>query len=367
MPIGPFSRRAPLRVQPFFGFRNATRLLLNARALRSRNPGFAKRGLWRDLGTMARQYLSHEVAGLTVELEYQRSDGEIVRQQVTTCAEGYAHFDLLLEMPSSAPERTRWERAKLRWRDEADMQAETPAHILVPGAGSALGVISDIDDTILETGITGSVRMIARNWRRVMTQMPGDRVMPAHAAAFFAAAGGVQEPLAPSVGEPSPKASLRPVFYVSSSPWNLFSYLVNYKRSRQLPLGPVMLRDWGLNQKTLGSEGHGSHKRDAIEQIFSTYPQLGFVLIGDDTQKDLEAFAAVTAAHPGRVAAVFIRKVSLERESSAQSQAKSLIEHAGVPFWSGSDYREATRFLRSVGLDIDSEAERAETGEKECE
>ena len=88
MPIGPFRRRAPVRVQPFYGYRNSERLFLNARALRASQARFEKRSFVRDVATMAGQYLSREVAGLTVELEYALDDGRVVKEEVVTGPEG---------------------------------------------------------------------------------------------------------------------------------------------------------------------------------------------------------------------------------------------------------------------------------------
>ncbi len=365
MPVGPFSRdslsRAPVRVQPFFGFRNGEKLVLNARALRSREPEFEKRSFWRDFATMIGQYASREVAGLPVELEYSLAEGRTVRQQAVSCSEGYVRFELPLEPEAPRPDRTRWERATVRWTLPGGEAGQAPAFILTPGTQTQTGVISDIDDTILETGITGNLRMIARNWKRVMTQMPSERVIVPGAASFYAAIGGnsagSREP-ASAIDELLPEARIRPVFYVSSSPWNLFSYLVTFKRERGLPLGPIMLRDWGFNRKTLGSEGHGSHKRDAIARILSTFPHLKFALIGDDTQKDLVAFGSIASEYPGRIAAVFIRAVSEEPLNEEELHARDTIEKAGVPYWSGGDYTEAKRFLREAGLDLEGGVKR---------
>jgi len=58
-------------------------------------------------------------------------------------------------------------------------------------------------------------------------------------------------------------ATHRPFFYVSSSPWNLFSYIVAFQRAKGLPLGPLLLRDWGFNRATLAGGSHGDHKRAA--------------------------------------------------------------------------------------------------------
>jgi phosphatidate phosphatase APP1 len=343
-----------VRVQPFFGFRNTERLLVNARAIRSREPVFVKRSFWRDFRTMAGVYLSKEVPDLVVDLEYALPDGRVLRQSAATGQEGYVRFDLPLSPGIPTAERTRWEKAVLRWRPSDSAEClETDVWILTPGSQTRVGIISDIDDTILETGVAGGFRAIARNWKRVMAQMPSDRVPVPGASSFLAALGGApadSAEFASPVDPATPEARVRPVFYVSSSPWNLFSYLV---RERGLPLGPVMLRDWGFNRKTLGSEGHGSHKEEAIQRILATFPHLKFALIGDDTQKDLTAFGRIAGEFPGRIAAVFIRAVTGAPLNNEELHALDTFERMGVPYWSGSDYAEAKRFLRGAGLDLE--------------
>ena len=376
---GLISRRGPVRVQPFFGFRNQARLYLNARAIRAPEPRFERGSFWRGLATMIGEYASHEVPGLAAELEYRCADGTLTRGKATSGPEGFLRFDLDLgrgrgrsgNSDGSAGcdrfERTRWERAVVRWTcpDDPATAREVTAWILTPGEHTRIGIISDIDDTILETGITGNVRAVVRNWKRVFAQMPNERVVVPGASDFYTAIGGRPAALSPGQARPegpgnvaAPPARVRPVFYVSSSPWNLFSYLVAFKRHRGLPLGPVMLRDWGFNRRTLGKEGHGSHKRDAIQRILATFPALRFVLIGDDSQRDLIAFGAIAAASPGRIAAVFIRSVSGEPLNEEERAAREAIERAQVPFWTGDDYAGAQVFLESNGLDFEGGVER---------
>ncbi|WP_298470920.1 phosphatase domain-containing protein [uncultured Erythrobacter sp.] len=350
-----FFGRAPLRVQPFFGFRSEDRISLTARALRSREALFNSRNFLSDFRTMLGQYTSHEVPGVEVEFEYQSACGEPLRHTATTDDEGFARFDFAFPSPHNRPAQTEWETATLRWQAVAGQHdgGEVTAHILAPGTRAGVGIISDVDDTIMETGITGNLRAIARNWKRVMVQMPSERILVPGARDFYAALGGN-----PAISRPDePQARERPVFYVSSSPWNLFTYLVTFKRERDLPLGPIMLRDWGFNRKTLGSEGHGSHKLEVIERVLDHYPDMRFALVGDDTQKDAIAFAEIVAARPKQIAAVFIRTVSWANPNEAQLAARNAIEQAGVPFWTGSDYRAVDEFLAEIGLDSDKQVE----------
>ncbi|MFN6934308.1 MAG: hypothetical protein ACK4NZ_04060, partial [Tsuneonella sp.] len=61
--------RAPIRLQPYFGFRSETRLTLSARALRASEAKFTPAGRMRAMRTMLTQFASREVEGLAVRLE----------------------------------------------------------------------------------------------------------------------------------------------------------------------------------------------------------------------------------------------------------------------------------------------------------
>lgn len=353
MPLLP---RHPLRIQPYFGHRSRERLVISARALRARDPGFDKRSRLRAMETMVRQFISHEVAGVAVKLEIAGNKGTLLSHEGITDGEGFVHFDIAIDPQWDLPEHPVWEQGTLHWTNSEGPQA-AEAHILAPGHASNLAVISDIDDTIIETGITGGLRSVLRNWQRVFAQMPHERMAVPGADAFYGKlAGGVLDD-----GENRPVARIpatrRPFFYISSSPWNLFSYLIAYQRLRGLPLGPLKLRDWGLNRSTFGKGSHGAHKDAAISGILGMYPHLRFALIGDDTQGDLPAFARAVQDHPGRIAAIFLRTVASETFSPEEQAARQRIEDAGVPLWMGDSYHEGEEFLRTVGFTPGGETE----------
>ena len=357
MPLIP---TAPVRVQPYYGYRNSRRLVLTARALRSRKPGFEPGGRLSAMRTMIAQFASHEVAGLPVELELKHPDGDSFRHRTVTDREGYAHFDVALDPPWPPSRQTRWDVVTLGWRDPRAESAEgirVDAHVLAPGTEADLAVISDIDDTIIETGITGGMRQILRNWRRVLAELPDQRLLVPGADVFYGALGGGRIATAGETHAGDRLTATRhPFFYVSSSPWNLFSYLVAFQKSRNLPLGPLMLRDWGLNRETFGSSSHGAHKIAAIREILLAFPAMQFALIGDDTQGDLPAFGRVVGDFAGQVRAVIIRRAG-DPCTAEETAAKAAIEAAGVPLWLGESYESGRAFLSSIGLGHDGEAE----------
>ncbi|MCB2080306.1 MAG: DUF2183 domain-containing protein [Novosphingobium sp.] len=330
----------PARVRPYFGYRNQTRLVLSLRALRGAHPNWdGKSSTFAKLKTMLSHFASREVPDLSVTIETGAGERQTQRAVATTDHEGFIHFDLPLGHDCPLPERSSWETVVLRWQSRDGAQEET-GYVLAPGRDQRLGVISDIDDTILETG----AHDLRRNWRRVLAQMPGDRLPVPGAAQFYARLGGG------SAGARMP-ATHRPFFYVSSSPWNLFDYLIAFQTAHGLPHGPMLLRDWGFNRATLGASGHGAHKTAAIGSILDFYGNTRFALIGDSTQADAIAYADAVAAHPDRVAGVLIRKAPGAPIDATEMAALDAIEAAGVPLWLGDRFDVRDDFLATLGLD----------------
>ena len=351
-----FIPKRPVRVQPYLGYRSRDRLVLSARALRSRQPGFEQGSRLRAMRTMASQFATREVAGLAVRLEVGGDDEILLSHEVVTDTEGYAHFNLPLNPAWDLPDHPVWELVSLHWVNSEGPQS-IEAQVLVPGKDSDLAVISDIDDTIIETGVTGGMRSVMRNWKRIFAQLPHERIAVPGADVFYGQlGGGVLEEDEKRAARRVP-ATKRPFFYVSSSPWNLFSYLLAFQKLRGMPIGPLMLRDWGLNRRTFGQNSHGAHKRTAIDSILGMYPDLRFALIGDDTQGDLPAFANVVGDYPGRIAAVFLRTVSEQEFTPEEQQGLATIRAARVPVWLGDSFEIGLDFLRTLGFTPGGETE----------
>jgi phosphatidate phosphatase APP1 len=155
-------------------------------------------------------------------------------------------------------------------------------------------VISDIDDTVVQTGATHWLRA-ARGalLGNAYTRLP----FPGVAAFYRALRAGADGRAA------------NPFFYVSSSPWNLYDVLAQLIELHGIPAGPLLLRDWGLSREARPF-GHRTHKLAAIRAVAETFPELPLMLIGDSGQEDPEIYHEVVGLFPGRVAAIYIRNVS---------------------------------------------------------
>ncbi len=340
MPFFFLARERPLDIAAYAGFRNETQLYVRARLLRRRKPGWKKPGRLSKLVGMVRLFASHEVPGKRVTLS-----GFGRRVEVVTDEEGFAIFDIDIGT-HPLPSHAEWQSVVLSLPDHAELEpAEAP--VLAPGTDHRLCVISDIDDTIIETG----AHDFARNWRRVAMEMPGDRMTVPGAQELF---GRLGDPEGPEPGT----APRRAFFYVSSSPWNLYGFLAEFKKLKGLPRGPMLLKDWGLNRQTFGASSHGAHKTGQIETILGFYPDHRFILIGDDTQGDAEAYATAVRDYPKRVAAVFLRVAAGEKLSPDKQATLDAIRDTGTPVWTGPAFDAGHAMLDSLGLDPEGDAAR---------
>jgi phosphatidate phosphatase APP1 len=93
--------------------------------------------------------------------------------------------------------------------------------------------------------------------------------------------------------------------YVSNSPWQLYPPLRSYFSLASLPPGSFHLKHYsGMLQGTF--EPAAERKRGSLDRIMADFPERRFVLVGDSGEADLEVYADVVMANPGRVLAVYI-------------------------------------------------------------
>jgi len=177
-------------------------------------------------------------------------------------------------------------RFKPGWHELKILHASVTAkaRVLVPSSQARFGVISDIDDTIVFSNVKNKLKMIlALALSNSRTRKPFAGV-----TAFYQAL----------------HAGVNPLFYVSKSPWNLYVPLMEYLEHQKIPVGPLILRDFGIRLKK-----RLDHKTSAIETILQTYPAMKFVLIGDSGERDPEIYSAIVRRFPERIRTIYIRSV----------------------------------------------------------
>ena len=301
----------PLHIITYRTYGTSSRLYVKGRVLEKRN--IVKSGkdhtTFQNVLNMYKRFETDEVSNAELQIDYNNQ-----HFLVKTDEEGYFTLNLHAETASILGDM--WHEVPVElvaspYGFTPDLKTE--AEVLVPPADAEYGIISDIDDTIIKTTATDLLAM-SRNtfFHNAYTRLPFAGVSEFYKALLLGRNGKRNNPF----------------FYVSSSPWNLYDLLRDYMDLNEIPPGPILLRDFGLQENGTLPQGHMGHKFKEIKQILETYPHLNFVLIGDSGQEDPVIFLEVVKHFPGRILAIYIRDVQhSEREKIAIEVAEVLKAH----------------------------------------
>ncbi|PTT02389.1 hypothetical protein DBR11_04870 [Pedobacter sp. HMWF019] len=257
-------------------------------------------------------------------------NGDVIDQ--TTEYDGFFKFEWSATKNIAAG----WHRVKVEaLAKDGAVIADSWGEIYVPHI-TQYAFISDIDDTIM----VSHSATIGKRLRELLIKNP-------HTRKTFKDARLHYELLAFSNTSPDQP---NPFFYVSSSEWNLYDYLVETFRFNQLPEGAFLLNQikrW-RNLFRTGKTGHEG-KLLRVMRILDAFPNQKFVFFGDNSQQDPEIYASIAARYPDHVEAIYIRNVSPENFSSA----RSLLEKAelrGIKTCLFNQSNEAILHSRKCGL-----------------
>jgi phosphatidate phosphatase APP1 len=278
----------PLRVLPYRGYGTHRQALIKARVIEERHvrPPSRRHTLLGSAIASWKRYMTTEIPHACVRVRWGERTWE-----GTTDEEGF--LELWVEPPAEA--KAGWHDVELELlKPERHGAPSVCAPVLISGPGAEYGVISDIDDTVIVTEVTNRLK---RLWALFLTEhrtrLPFEGV-----DAFYQA-----------LHEGQSGCASNPIFYVSSSPWNLYEHLDEYFGVHRIPSGPLLLRDWGLSRHGFAPGGGHGHKLDKIRGILQTFDSLPFILIGDSGQEDAEHYRTVVRENPGRIRCVYIRNV----------------------------------------------------------
>jgi phosphatidate phosphatase APP1 len=301
-------RLSPIEILPYRGYGTRDALFLKGRVLEMvrLEPSSAGDSRRDNLRNMARRFLSSEIPHARVRATYRGHEIE-----ATSDEEGF--FDLRFELAQPLEDDTVWHPVEIELVWPQVREADEPrarGSVLVP-SGARFGVISDLDDTVVRSSATDLLKMA----RIVLLSNAHSRLPFEGVADFYRALQ-----LGPS-GE-----DFNPIFYVSSSPWNLYDVLEDFLDVHGVPGGPLFLKDW--SPTTL--RDHDRHKLGAIRTLLATYPDLPFVLIGDSGERDPEIYRQIVQEYPGRVRAIYIRDVTARERDAAVHAIAGELNDIGV-------------------------------------
>ncbi|WP_299535172.1 App1 family protein [Ulvibacterium sp.] len=291
-----FSKKDKLQIIAFQTYGTNEHLYARGRALEDEQIDLSEKGFLSLLRNTYKRFETDEIRNTSITLTL--PDQRTVSWQ--TDNEGYYLIDESFENLGNLTNDEGWLKYRISYSDtnlkrEILHQNQFPGEVLIPSQDADFGVVSDIDDTILHTGVVSSLK-----WRVILNTVFRNAVhrKPLEGTADF------YNLL--HTGASGQKAN--PIFYVSHSPWNLYRYLELFLRTNNFPKGPIILRrmsSFNLNKSKAGKP----QKQKEIANILETYPNLPFILIGDSGERDADIYINIAKRYPNRIAAIYLQSV----------------------------------------------------------
>jgi phosphatidate phosphatase APP1 len=201
-----------------------------------------------------------------------------------------------------------------------------------------LGIISDIDDTFLISHTRNVFKKIyILLFKNVNDRKVFEGVVPHYQALSSAGRNNKDEQNA--------------FFYVSSSEWNLYNFIVKFTKIHQLPRAVILLKDIkrGVTDFFISGRGNHNHKFDKIKHVLEFYPNLKYVLLGDDSQHDPFLYEQICKIFPVTVKAVYIRQTGKHQKEKTKAVLKNL-EDLDVSVCYFKESSKAIMHSKSIGI-----------------
>ena len=304
-------KKDPLQLIAFQGYGTDSHFYARGRALEDESIDLEQQHIWHLIINTWKRFETDEIKNVGINIKLPNN------KILNTFSDGKGYFKVeenLQNLKTLANEEG-WLSFELSYNDiniNRDIQNENrfPGELLIPSTKAQFGVASDIDDTILHTGVVSTLK-----WKVIYNSIfkHAKNRLPLEGAADF------YHKL--HIGKSGKNAN--PIFYVSHSPWNLYRYLELFLRQNNFPKGPILLRSMSdlLKRKT---QHEKPQKQKEILNLLKTYPELPFILIGDSGEHDPEIYIEIAEEFPDRVLAIYLRSVKHKKK---MQRVRALIEN----------------------------------------
>ncbi|TXK73888.1 phosphatase domain-containing protein [Mesonia sp. HuA40] len=249
-----------------------------------------------------------------------------------TNSEGYYYFEVQMLWEEAKEKQTKWLPYKIQCEYQKLAQ-EKKCWFFQPNSNFDYGIISDIDDTLIHTGVNSFFK-----WELIKNSiftLAEERVPINSASKFYQALRAQSTDVD------------RPFFYLSNSPFNLYSYLQVFLRIHKFPKGVLLLRDFpNLWRQMFNQEK--PHKQKEILRILNAFQDKTFVLIGDSGEHDPSIYTEIAQVYPDRITAILLRRVKSKSKMRLASRIVSKFKTTPVVFFSNGE--EAITAAKKMGL-----------------
>lgn len=238
------------------------------------------------------------------------------------------------------------------------LRAGAPTHLAlrIVGDGEHLGVVSDIDDTVMVSMVP---RLLVAVKHALVDRVSSREAVPGMAEMLTRVAreAGRRQHVTGTDPATLPHGVLpAPLVYLSTGAWNVVPTVRDFMARLHYPRGAFLMTDFGPSNTGWFRSGP-AHKRRELRRLAEDLPQVRWILVGDDGQRDPMIYAEFSREHPDHVAGIAIRSLTEFEQVLAHGSPVPLVPDAlwsvpeDIPVWCGGTGTELLESMRHGGID----------------
>ncbi|MGB6152950.1 MAG: App1 family protein [Pricia sp.] len=318
-----------VRLKIYRGYANEQEIVLFGHVFRENRPDkiHLEGNRWRHAYAILRMFTVDILPNLPVTLHFNE-----IEVTTRTLKDGYFRFTI----PYGKPMDSGWHSFAISAKINGEEVTEK-GEFVKPYPGG-YGLISDIDDTFLVSHSDSFFKKIFV----LLTRNINKRTIFDGVTRHYRLLSGAGRKKGNTTNA---------FFYVSSSEWNLYPFIERFANLHGLPKAVLKLKDikTGLGDFLFTGGGSHDHKFYKIKHLLEFYPELKFVLMGDDSQKDPFIYERIVKIFPTSVKAIYIRKTGNKQKANVEDILTN-ISTMDVKTCYFSDSTEAIDHSLHIGL-----------------
>ncbi len=325
------------RIVPYRGYGNETDVFIKGMVIEDKGLSKPKdkHRFWHNVLATIKRFSSDEIPGVKVKAELL---GKISIMETDDL--GYFDFHFHFDNKSDALLGKEWHPVHLELLDEIvedQPSVYATGEVRIVPKDQKRIIVSDIDDTVMVSHATQTLRKL----RLMLFKNAISRNHFSHVDLFYHA-----------LAEGKEKQENNPFFYVSSSEWNLYDLLEDFFTINKIPKGVFLLRTLTYSIYKFWKSGGGSHehKYEKVKSLMELYPNPKFILIGDSGQHDPDIYSRLATDFPGRVEAIYIRKIRSRSFLEKQENLHKKLAKVNTAYLEVKETHEAAHHATKNGL-----------------
>lgn len=328
-------KKDPLQIITFQSYGTDSHFYARGRALEDESIDLEAKSTWQLIVNSWKRFGTDEIKNVGLNLKL--ANNKVLK--ATTDHKGYFRIEANLEDLKTLTNEEGWLFFELSYNDvtikrNIQNQNRFPGELLIPSSKAQFGVASDIDDTILHTGVVSLLK-----WRLIYNSLfksAKSRIPLEGSVDFFH-----------KLHRGASGENANPIFYVSHSPWNLYRYLELFLKQNDFPKGPILLRSVSEALKKK-QQGEKPQKQKEILNLLKTYPDLPFILIGDSGEHDPDIYMEIADEFPNRILAIYLRSVKHKKK---MLRVKSIVDsYKTIPILLVKNSQQAIEHAKQNGF-----------------